>query len=243
MTLFLWIILSSLAISIIAIIGIFALFLKEKLLNKILLTLVSLSAGAMMGGAFLHLIPEAIEKMPGISSYVWIIVGFTVFFFTEKLLHWRHCHKGGCKVHTFGYMNIVGDGIHNFIDGLIIAGAFLVDIKLGLVTTFAIALHEIPQEMGDFGVLVYAGFKRLKALILNYISASTVVLGAVVGYFIGGDIATYILPFAAGGFIYIAASDLIPEIKKEMKISKFIPSLIVFILGVGLMLAVKLLME
>ncbi|MEA3272846.1 MAG: ZIP family metal transporter, partial [Patescibacteria group bacterium] len=223
--------------------GIFALFLKEKLLNKILLTLVSLSAGAMMGGAFLHLIPEAIEKMPGISSYVWIIVGFTVFFFTEKLLHWRHCHKGGCKVHTFGYMNIVGDGIHNFIDGLIIAGAFLVDIKLGLVTTFAIALHEIPQEMGDFGVLVYAGFKRLKALILNYISASTVVLGAVVGYFIGGDIATYILPFAAGGFIYIAASDLIPEIKKEMKISKFIPSLIVFILGVGLMLAVKLLME
>lgn len=242
MTIFLWIFLSSFAISLIAIIGIFALFIKDELLNKVLFGLVGLSAGAMMGGAFLHLIPEAIEEIEGVAPFLYVILGFVIFFTVEKILHWRHCHKGKCPIHTFGYLNIVGDGIHNFIDGLILAASFSVDIKLGIITTFAIALHEIPQEMGDFGVLVYAGFKKFKALVLNYISASTVILGAVIGYFLGEtpEFIHLLIPFAAGGFIYIASVDLLPELKKEGRLSKFIPSFIIFLLGVGLMFLLKI---
>lgn len=245
MNIFLWIILSSFAVSLVSIVGIFALFLKEKLLNKILLILVGLSAGAMMGGAFLHLLPEAAENTPGILPYLYLILGFVVFFILEKILHWRHCHKGKCPIHTFGYLNIVGDGIHNFIDGLILAASFFVDIHLGIITFFAVALHEIPQEMGDFGVLIYAGFKKLKALFLNYISASTIILGALLGYFLGNtpEFVKILIPFAAGGFLYISSTDLLPELKKEDRWQKFIPSFIVFLAGIGLMLIIKLFME
>ena len=145
---------STLIIALIAFIGVIALAVKEALLNKILLILVSLSAGALMGGAFLHLIPEAVEETgsPEIISYV--LVGFILFFVIEKVLHWRHCHKGKCDVHTFHYMNLIGDAVHNFIDGLIIAASFIVAVPLGITTSIAIAAHEIPQEIGDFGVLV-----------------------------------------------------------------------------------------
>src|SRR4030042_3621903 len=161
----------------------------------------------------------------------------------EKLLFWRHCHKGDCHHHTFGYMNLVGDSIHNFIDGLVIASTFLVDFNLGIATTMAIALHEIPQEIGDFGVLIHAGFHYKKALIINYIVALTVVLGGIVGYFISfslHNVIPYLLPFAAGGFIYIAASDLMPEIRKEINLKKSMISFLIFILGIVLMFLVKL---
>jgi zinc and cadmium transporter len=167
-----------------------------------------------------------------------VLVSFAFFFFLEKLFHWRHCHDGNCKVHSFGYMNLLGDGFHNFIDGLVIAAAFLIDLKLGVVTTLIIALHEIPQEIGDFGVLVYAGFKKKTALIVNYLVALSVVLGGVAGYFASfaiHGIIPYLLPFAAGGFIYIAASDLIPEIKKEARLNRSIASFLVFVLGIALM--------
>lgn len=232
-----WILLGTFAVSIMSIIGIFTLFLNEKIFKNILLLLVGLSAGAMMGGAFFHLLPEAVERISGILPFVLVLGGFIIFFLVEKILHWHHCHNGVCSVHTFGYMNVIGDGIHNFIDGLIVAAAFLVDINLGLVTVLAIALHEIPQEISDFGVLVYSGFGKIKSLVLNYISASTVIIGGLTGYFLGGDtdFIKYILPFAAGGFIYIASSDLLPEIKKEEKMSKFLPSFTLFIIGLLLM--------
>lgn len=241
------------AIALIAFIGIFALSLKEKILNKILLILVSLSAGALMGGAFLHLIPEAIEKTSHEATehthisndiFVFILVGFVLFFVIEKVLHWRHCHKGKCDVHTFHYMNLVGDSIHNFIDGLIVAASFVTSIELGLTTTIAIAAHEIPQEIGDFGVLIYGGFEKKKAIILNFIVALTIVLGGIVGYLISKRVESataFLLPFAAGGFIYIAATDLVPEIKKELDFKKYIPTLIVFIIGIMIMWAVKIL--
>ncbi len=220
------------------------LFFKKETLSKITLFLVSLSAGSLIGGAFLHLLPEASEGMESEKLFFIVLTAFVLFFLIEKLFHWRHCHKENCEIHTFGYMNLVGDCLHNFIDGLVIASVFLVDFKLGVITTLAIALHEIPQEIGDFGVLIHAGFNKTKALLLNYIVASTVILGGVVGYFaafyIDGAIA-YLLPIAAGGFIYIAASDLMPEMRKESNIKKSIMFFGVFLLGIALMFAVKFL--
>ena len=239
----LYIIVVTFAIALIAFIGIFTLLLKEKLLNEILLILVSLSAGALMGGAFLHLIPEAVEKSQGTDIFLFVLVGFILFFVIEKVLHWRHCHKGKCDVHTFTYMNLVGDTIHNFIDGLILAASFVTSVELGLTTTIAIAAHEIPQEIGDFGVLIYGGFKKKKAIILNFIVALTIVIGGLIGYFISKSVesaATFLLPFAAGGFIYIAATDLVPEIKKELDFKKYMATLIVFIIGILIMWFIKL---
>jgi len=237
------IILASLAISSCVWVAVLFLYFKKETLHKITLFLVSLSAGALMGGAFLHLLPEAAQEIETSKLYLIVLAAFIFFFFMEKLLFWRHCHKENCPIHTFGYMNLVGDSLHNFIDGLVIAGAFLVDIKLGIATTIAIAIHEIPQEIGDFGVLIHAGYNKKKALVINYLVALMVVLGGVVGYFMSftlNNIIPYLLPFAAGGFIYIAASDLMPELRKETNLKKSVGSFVVFILGIALMLLVKL---
>ena len=238
---FLWIMISTFIISLISFIGIFTLALKDKLLDKIVLLLVSLSAGALMGSAFLHLLPESVELSEGLDVFLFVLVGFALFFLIEKVLHWRHCHKGECQVHTFTYMNLIGDSIHNFIDGLIMATSFVISIPLGMTTTMAIALHEIPQEIGDFGVLIYGGFTKKKALVLNFLTALTAVLGGLIGFFISNmveNVKLFILPFAAGGFLYIAASDLIPEIRKETSLKKSMIYFGIFILGIFIMYAV-----
>jgi zinc and cadmium transporter len=240
-----YIIASTFAIALIAFVGIFTLALKDKILNKILLVLVSLSAGALMGGAFIHLLPEALEEAEGSDFNVFLIVliGFVLFFMMEKVLHWRHCHKGKCDVHTFHYMNLIGDSIHNFIDGLIISASFIASIELGITTVIAIAAHEIPQEIGDFGVLIYGGFNKKKAIVLNFAVALMIVWGGIVGYFISNAVeqsVIFLLPFAAGGFIYIAATDLVPEIKKELDIRKSMATMIVFVCGILIMWLVKL---
>jgi len=239
-----YIIVSTFLIALIAFIGIFTLLIKEKLLEKILLILVSLSAGALMGGAFLHLIPEAVEKTneTNFDVFLFILTGFIIFFVIEKVLHWRHCHNGRCDVHTFSYMNLVGDSVHNFIDGLIIAASFSTSVPLGFSTLIAVAAHEIPQEIGDFGVLIYGGFQKKKAIVLNFLVALTIVAGGVIGYFISKSIelaVTFLVPFAAGGFIYIAATDLVPEIKKELNMKKYMGTLLVFIFGILIMWITK----
>jgi zinc and cadmium transporter len=246
MTIFLWILISTILVSLIAFVGILTLLLKQKIFEKLLLALVALSAGALMGGAFLHLIPEAVEEFESNSIFLYVLVGFVLFFFIEKVLHWRHCHKGKCEVHTFAYMNLFGETVHNFVDGLIIAASFVVEIKLGIVTTLAVALHEIPQELGDFGVLVYGGFKKAKALLLNFLVALTAILGGIFGYFLSGYVESstmFLLPFAAGGFIYIAASDLVPEIRKETDLKKSSYIFGIFIVGILIMYAVKFIMH
>lgn len=218
------------------------LFFKKETLSKITIFLVSFSAGALIGGAFLHLLPEALESIEPERTFLISLSAFIVFFSVEKWLHWRHCHKDNCEIHTFGYMSLFGDSLHNFIDGLVIAGAFVANLKLGIVTTLAIALHEIPQEIGDFAVILHAGFSKLKAFILNYVVALAVVLGGVIGYFISfysENIIGYLLPFAAGGFIYVAASDLMPEIRKEVVFKKSIISFVFFLLGIILMFLIK----
>lgn len=237
------IIIATFIISLGGLIGVFTLSVKEAKLSKILMLLVSLSAGALMGGAFIHLLPEAIEELEPMMVFGIVLFSFVSFFFIEKLLHWRHCHKGHCDVHTFGYMNLIGDSVHNFIDGLIIAATFMTSVPLGIATALTIAFHEIPQEIGDFGVLLYSGFDRKKALVSNFIVACIAIIGGVVGYVLSLSIdrfMIYLLPFAAGGFIYIAASDLMPEIRKEQSLKKSIASFGFFLLGIGIMILVKM---
>jgi zinc and cadmium transporter len=237
------IILATFLITLCVWIAVFFIFFEKQFLDKIVIFLVSLSAGSLMGGAFLHLLPEASEMLSINSLYGTFLISFVAFFLIEKIFHWRHCHKDDCPVHTFGYMNLFGDSVHNFIDGLVIASTFIVDYKLGIATTLAVAIHEIPQEIGDYGVLIYAGFKSKTALFLNYAVALTVVLGGVVGYFFLSHIEgvlPYLLPIAAGGFVYIAASDLMPEIRKETNIKKSVTAFAIFVLGILLMYLVKL---
>jgi len=238
-----WILLSTCVVSLISLIGVFALVIKEDLLNKILFGLIGFSAGALIGGAFLHLLPEALEKSQSQDIFYALILGITLFFVMERYLHWRHCHERECGVHAFTYLSLFGDGFHNFIDGLVIAASFVSYLRLGVVTTLAIILHEIPQELGDFGVLVYGGLSKKKALIYNFISALTAVIGALVGYFVsdffGGVCTKFILPLTAGGFIYIASSDLIPEIHKEKSLERSSLAFAAFLLGILFMALAK----
>lgn len=245
MTLF-YILVATLFISLVSLVGIFFLTLKKKFVERIVVILISLAAGTMMGGTFIHILPEASELIEGEQLFLWVLASFVLFYIVERVLHWRHCHHDDCKVHSksMGYMNLFGDGIHNFIDGMVVASAFMADFRLGIVTTFAIMMHEIPQEIGDFGVLVKAGFTKRKALLLNLGSAALSMLGALVSYFASHwveGLTTYMLPIAAGGFLYISASDLLPEIRKEENLRKAIVSFVIFLVGVWLMYALTFL--
>ncbi|MDD5255369.1 MAG: ZIP family metal transporter [Candidatus Omnitrophica bacterium] len=235
---FIWALGSSIIISLIAFIGAASLLVKEQLLNKILFLLISFSAGALIGGAFLHLIPEAAEQNSFSEVSVCVIAGFIMFFILERFFYWRHCHNGKCDIHAFTYLNLFGDGVHNFIDGLIIGTAFVVNVKFGLTASFAIMMHEIPQEIGDFGVLLYGGMKKQKALLYNFLSALTAVFGTVIGFALAntsGMFLRILMPAAAGGFIYIASCDLIPELHKQKDLKKATLSMVFFIFGIALM--------
>ncbi|MFQ6083628.1 MAG: ZIP family metal transporter [Candidatus Aminicenantia bacterium] len=248
MSILFYIIISTFLISLIAFAGALTLFLKEKLLDKILLILVAFSAGILIGGAFLHLIPEAIERVTPdevLNLFLYLILGFCTFFVLENFIGWHHHHKREhLAIKPFSYLLLISDSIHNFIDGLIIAASFVISFPVGVVTALAVALHEIPQEIGDFGILIYGGFKKEKALVLNFLSAITVIFGGIVGFFLSEEIGksiVFLLPFAAGNFIYIASSDLIPEIKHQASLKKLIINFFVFLLGIVLMLLIKLL--
>jgi zinc and cadmium transporter len=237
-----YIIISGLGIAIISLAIVVALSWKDRILNEILLLLVALSAGTMIGGAFLHLLPEAIEETESALIFPIILIGFMVFYVLEKTLHFHHTHKHGEHVHTFHYMSIIGAAIHSFVDGLLIAASFVISTPLGITTAIMVASHEIPKKVGDFGVLVYGGFHKERALITNFLVSLGVVIGGIVGYIISTsiEIATeFLLPLAAGGFIYVGAADLIPEIRKETDIRKSIIMLEVIILGILFMWILK----
>lgn len=234
-------IISVLIVSLISLMGVFALSIDQKKLYKVLIYLVSFSAGTLMGDAFLHLIPEAFENSQNTMKISFSILGgILIFFLIEKIIRWRHCHEEPCEEHPhpFSYVILFGDSIHNFIDGMIIATSFLVSVPLGIATTTAVIFHEIPQEIGDFSSLVYAGFSRGKALFFNFITALGSVLGAVVILAINlntVDLTAFLVPFAAGGFIYIAGTDLIPELHKHQSFKSGFWQTIAFVLGMGLM--------
>lgn len=205
--------------------------------------MVSFAAGGLLGGAFLHLLPELVEEGHfNVMTSLYILLGILIFFVLEKILHWRHCHLAATKshTHTLGYMNLIGDAFHNFTDGALIAGSYLLSVPVGIATTIAVIMHEIPQEMGDFGVLLHSGMKVKKALLFNFLSALTAVLGAVIILGLGisnENLVQIIIPITIGGFIYIASADLIPELHKDVKIKNSIIQLISFIIGIGIMFA------
>ncbi len=229
------ILLATLIVSLGSFLGLFTLSINHKKLEKFIFFAISLSTGALLGGALMHLLPEAAEYLDPTQVYTTVLIAIVTFFLIEKLLHWHHCHNGECEVHTFAHMSLLGDAIHNFIDGLIIASTFMIDFHLGVVSTLAIALHEIPQEIGDFGVLLHAGYSRKKALLANFSVALMAMLGGFVGYFLNDtfqNFISYIIPFTAGGFIYIAVSDLMPEVREESNLKKSLMSFLIILLGI-----------
>ena len=231
------IILSTVIISLISLIGIFFLFFKTKILENIIFVLIAFAAGTMIGTSFFHLIPEAVEAIPILTVSLLLIGGFSFFFLLERLFYWRHCHEGTCKIHPVGYLNLIGDGIHNFLDGILIAASYLVSLPLGIFTSIAIIAHEVPQELGDFGVLLKSGFSKQKALSYNFLVASISILGAFLGWLFlaSSNMTLYLLPIIAGNFLYIATADLIPELHKEKSFLRTIQSFLAFVFGLAVM--------
>lgn len=244
-----WSIASVSVVSLISLIGLFTFRISTDTLRKFLIYMLAFSAGALFGDTFIHLIPQIIEEQGSFNLFSagFLLLGILMFFVIEKFIHWQHCHMPITKehIHPFAYMNLVGDGFHNFIDGSIIAGSYLVDFKIGIATTLAVILHEIPQEIGDFGVLLHGGFSKGKALLLNFATALTAVVGTIAVLLIGSKVeglSSILLPIAAGGFIYIAGADLIPELHKETEFKSSFFQLLTFMLGIGIM-ALLLLLE
>lgn len=245
MLIFGYIIFATTVVSLISLIGIFFIKIKSERFDSFIEYLVSFAVGGLLGGAFLHLLPEAMES-GNPSIFIYVLSGILIFFLIEKFLHWRHCHKGHCDAHTFTYLNLIGDGVHNFVDGMIIAASFVTDVRLGFVTTIVVAAHEIPQEIGDFGILVYGGFSKVKALVYNLLSALTAVAGAVIAFFAFEHVLwlkVYLIPFTAGGFIYIALVDMIPELHKKWRGGKIAVQLASIFAGIFLMWWLKTLFE
>lgn len=238
---------SVIIVSLISLIGTFTISIKQEKLNKFLIYLVSFSAGALLGDVFIHLLPEIIDQGQfNIFTSLYILSGIVVSFFIEKIICWHHCRipeQDRNHIHRFAYMNLIGDSIHNFIDGVIIAGSFLVSLPTGIGTAVAVILHEIPQEIGDFGVLLHAGMSRPKALTYNFLTATSAILGTALTLIMARyleHINLFLIPFAAGSFIYIAAVDLIPELHKELELKKGMLQMVAFIAGIGVMMLLLL---
>lgn len=212
-----WIIIGGFLMSAIALVGGLTTILQPATLERLLLPLVALAAGTLLGGAFFHMVPEGIQSLEPLTAGAWLMGGFTIFLGLEQFLHWHHTHSAlGERPRPVTYLILIGDAVHNFLGGLGIASVFIIDVKAGIIAWVAAAAHEIPQELGDFGILVHGGWSRRRALQWNVLSALTFPMGALLAYLVSQrfDVAGLVL-FGAGNFIYIAASDLVPEIKSE----------------------------
>ena len=238
---------SALLISLISFVGIVTLILGARRLDRVIPLLISLAVGALFGDALVHLLPKSFAETSSMElTSLYVILGILLFLFLERFLHWHHQHRDQSlnPIHPMGQVILVADGIHNFLDGLIIGASYLVSVPVGLATSLAVALHEVPQEQGDFGILVHAGFSPRRALTMNFLSGILAIAGVIISLLIGGegrDYTQFMLPLTAGGFIYIAGADLIPELHKERDLRSSMAQFAVVILGIGLMYLLLLL--
>lgn len=247
MSTLLWIIASGVAMSAISLVGSVTLLMSAERQQRVLLPLVAFAAGTLLGGAMLHMMPGAIEAIgPRQSIFLWFLGGFVGFFALEQLVHWHHGHGAvrGMEPQPLTYLILIGDGLHNFLGGMSVAAAFIVDVRLGIGTWLAAAAHEVPQELGDFGVLVHGGWSAGKALLYNLLSASTFLVGGVVAYAASARLnVVFLLPFAAGNFVYIAASDLVPEVKHGHDARDDAMHLAAFVAGIVLLYVLRIVLE
>lgn len=244
------------AVSALSVAGVLTLTLTKSKLRNLTLTLVSFAVGALLGDAFFHLLPEAyITLGGGRPAAAAVLTGICLFFILEKFLRWRHCHDVECEYHCpylttadasarpAAYMNLIGDGVHNFIDGAVIAASYATDFGLGLATTFAVLLHELPQELGDFAILIHSGLSVRRALAFNFLTSLTAAAGAAAVLVLGEltpALHAFLVPLTAGGFIYLAAVDLLPEITHDVKAGRSLMQFGAILAGMALMAALTL---
>jgi len=218
------------------------LLLNDKWLSRISDYLLYLAGGTLLGSALLGLIPEAVETIESHDLHTvlfWVLAGILMFFVLEKIILWRICHNADCERqnHAAAPMIIIGDAFHNAIDGVVIAASFLTSVELGIFVTFSVVLHEIPQEMGDFGILIKSGYSRKKALLYNLLSGSSSLVAGISAYFILDVVQGFIpyaLAIASASFLYVALADLIPEMHKETKLKESIIQVLLIVLGVAI---------
>lgn len=238
-----WIVGSGVAMIALSAVGAVALLLDDAALRRLVLPLVALAAGSLLGGALFHMLPAAVEAMGnGTALWVWVTAGFVAFFCFEQFLHYHHCH-GPTHDHRrpFGHLILFAGALHDFVEGLAVGGAFLIDIRLGVTAWVAAAAHEIPQELGDFGALVHAGWSRGSALLFNALSAGGFLAGGLVAYAISTRVGVaFLVPFAAGNFLYIAAADLVPEINRHEDWTVNVVHFLSLSVGLLALLSVKL---
>ncbi|MEM5820745.1 MAG: ZIP family metal transporter [Candidatus Aenigmatarchaeota archaeon] len=235
-----YILLSTFIVSLIGLVGIFSFFISNNILRKVIKFIVPFASGVLISVAFFHLLSESLEKVETENALKFLMIGFILFLLLEFLIHWHHCHEYKCNIHSLGYLTIFADVIHNFLDGVAIAIAYLTNFYLGIITTFSIIFHEIPQEISNFSLLLSSGFKREKAVLLTFLSQLSAILGGILGfYFLNETSINFLLPLVAGGFLYLAAVDILPEIKKEKDIRNRTLLILFFIFGIVLMYILK----
>lgn len=235
-----WIVISGLAMSLLALVGGVAALLPEARFQRLVMPLVGLAAGALLGGALFHMLPASVDQLGnGLDVYVWLVAGLFSFHILEQFLHWHHCHQPVPTHEPLGYLVLAADGLHNLIGGIAVGSAFVVDVRLGVVTWIVAAAHEIPQELGDFGILVHSGWTPRHALGYNLLSALTFPIGGVLAYAVSGSVDVAVLvPYAAGNFLYIAVADLLPRITTAPEPRQKLVHTASFAVGLLLLLAV-----
>lgn len=241
-----WIVVGGLAMTAIALVGSVTLLLDERTLDRMILPLVAFAAGTLLGGAFFHMMPGAVAEMGARPVvFLWAVLGFALFFALEQFLHRHGSHRDqAAGKEPLTWLILVGDGLHNLLGGLAVGAAFILDVRLGLATWLAAAAHEVPQELGDFGILVHGGWGRKAALLLNFLSGLTFLVGGLVAWAVSTRVdVAFLVPFAAGNFVYIAASDLVPEVKTDHGAGENLLHFAAFAIGAGLLYVTALLLE
>jgi len=244
-------IISVIVVSLVSILAVIPLLIQKKISEKTLLFLLSISVGVLLSTVFIHFLPEIVSQDYTLKIALYILLGFLLMFILEKFIHYHHnkkcenCDCGHAHAYHLAPVNLIGDSIHNFIDGVIIAGSYAVNVVVGVTATISIIFHEVPQELADFGILLYSGFSKKKALMFNFLSALTSILGVIVGFVLLNKLngfTAFVIPFAAGNFLYIAASNLLPQLHRHCNLKDTFIHLFAIILGIFIVVLISVFM-